>query len=375
MRGVRCWPMLRWCWSTSSASAEPKTIMISALRRARGPALRDAAGAGARQGRPASRAAQDLNCAAARARPSTPRNCSIRTGRFVKASQASSKPAEERPWRHAACLVADIGWRAHPDYRGEQSFKPDRQRQFRRDRPRGPRLPRAHGLLSGYSGPSDEYRSPLFDKLLTPKQIERARVLGTKFRIGHLISSRAGGRAGEGEFPRPWPQADLLRSRHGRAGSSGVTALPAVCAQLCSRDLSLGCSRGEVNFTFSERRFVAQLFLIFSRSVRTISDLVETQTPDTYRLWIEADQLRGRATKRRLMRCSRRQPRLRIGAMTKLAHLARSEKREAESHEWMDKAERRCGRVTSTAARTSQTPTARRLVVEIFRLEAANGRC
>lgn len=29
---------------------------------------------------------------------------------------------EERRLRHAACLLSDIGWRAHPDYRGEQSL-------------------------------------------------------------------------------------------------------------------------------------------------------------------------------------------------------------------------------------------------------------
>ena len=29
---------------------------------------------------------------------------------------------DERRLRHAACLFSDIGWRAHPDYRGEQSL-------------------------------------------------------------------------------------------------------------------------------------------------------------------------------------------------------------------------------------------------------------
>ena len=29
---------------------------------------------------------------------------------------------EEKRLRAAACLLADIGWRAHPDYRGEQSL-------------------------------------------------------------------------------------------------------------------------------------------------------------------------------------------------------------------------------------------------------------
>jgi len=29
---------------------------------------------------------------------------------------------EEARLRHAACLLSDVGWRAHPDYRGEQSL-------------------------------------------------------------------------------------------------------------------------------------------------------------------------------------------------------------------------------------------------------------
>ena len=43
------------------------------------------------------------------------------TDRFM-ASSGLSETAEERRLRHAACLLADIGWRAHPDYRGEQSL-------------------------------------------------------------------------------------------------------------------------------------------------------------------------------------------------------------------------------------------------------------
>jgi exopolyphosphatase/guanosine-5'-triphosphate,3'-diphosphate pyrophosphatase len=43
------------------------------------------------------------------------------TDRFM-ASSGLDETAEERRLRHAVCLLADIGWRAHPDYRGEQSF-------------------------------------------------------------------------------------------------------------------------------------------------------------------------------------------------------------------------------------------------------------
>src|SRR5262249_16627156 len=44
-----------------------------------------------------------------------------RTDKFM-ATSGLDETAEERRLRHAACLLADIGWRAHPDYRGEQSL-------------------------------------------------------------------------------------------------------------------------------------------------------------------------------------------------------------------------------------------------------------
>ena len=43
------------------------------------------------------------------------------TDRFIRAARLIETPEEKR-LRHAACLMADIGWRAHPDYRGEQSL-------------------------------------------------------------------------------------------------------------------------------------------------------------------------------------------------------------------------------------------------------------
>ena len=38
------------------------------------------------------------------------------------ADPALEETPEERRLRHAACLLSDVGWRAHPDYRGEQSL-------------------------------------------------------------------------------------------------------------------------------------------------------------------------------------------------------------------------------------------------------------
>ncbi len=62
-------------------------------------------------------------------------------------SRRARGDGEERRLRHAACLLSDIGWRAHPDYRGEQSLNPDRPCRPRRHRPSGPRLPGACRLL------------------------------------------------------------------------------------------------------------------------------------------------------------------------------------------------------------------------------------
>ena len=69
------------------------------------------------------------------------------TDRFM-ASSGLDESADERRLRHAACLLADIGWRAHPDYRGEQSMNIIAQRVLRRDRSSRPRVSRAGGVIS-----------------------------------------------------------------------------------------------------------------------------------------------------------------------------------------------------------------------------------
>ena len=59
--------------------------------------------------------------ACARAPPSTPSSCA--PGPTPCSSRPGPKETdEERRLRHAACLLSDISWRAHPDYRGEQSL-------------------------------------------------------------------------------------------------------------------------------------------------------------------------------------------------------------------------------------------------------------
>lgn len=97
--------------------------------------------------------------------------------------------AEERRLRHAACLLSDIGWRTHPDYRGEQSLSLV-----------------AHAGLTGidHAGRvflalsiyyrhqwSDDGKDPLFAQLksLVSKHVQRrARIIGGAVRAAHMLS-------------------------------------------------------------------------------------------------------------------------------------------------------------------------------------------
>jgi exopolyphosphatase/guanosine-5'-triphosphate,3'-diphosphate pyrophosphatase len=97
--------------------------------------------------------------------------------------------AEERRLRHAACLLSDVGWRAHPDYRGEQSLNTI-----------------AHAGLGGvdHAGrvflalsvfhrheTSDEGGAQFSERLraLVSKRVQkRARIVGAAVRTAHMLS-------------------------------------------------------------------------------------------------------------------------------------------------------------------------------------------
>jgi len=110
------------------------------------------------------------------------------TDRFM-ASSGLDETGEERRLRHAACLLADIGWRAHPDYRGEQSLNII-----------------AHGGFSGIDHPGraylalavffrhvglvmDDELSPRLRELASTRMLDRARVLGAALRLAYVVSA------------------------------------------------------------------------------------------------------------------------------------------------------------------------------------------
>ncbi len=110
------------------------------------------------------------------------------TDRFMRSS-GLDETGEERRLRHAACLLADIGWRAHPDYRGEQSMNII-----------------AHGGFIGIDHPGraylalsvfyrhvglvmDDELSPRLRELASTRMLDRARVLGAALRLAYVVSA------------------------------------------------------------------------------------------------------------------------------------------------------------------------------------------
>jgi exopolyphosphatase / guanosine-5'-triphosphate,3'-diphosphate pyrophosphatase len=120
-------------------------------------------------------------------------------------SSGLEETIEERRLRHAACLLADIGWRAHPDYRGEQSLNII-----------------AHGGFSGIDHPGraylalavffrhvglvmDDELSPRLRELVSTRMLDRARVLGAALRLAYVVSAA---------MPNVLPKTTLAVERH-----------------------------------------------------------------------------------------------------------------------------------------------------------------
>jgi exopolyphosphatase/guanosine-5'-triphosphate,3'-diphosphate pyrophosphatase len=104
------------------------------------------------------------------------------------ASTGIDETVEERRLRHAACLVADIGWRAHPDYRGEQSLNIIANAAFVGIDHHG----RAYMALANYfrhAGLSEDELSPRLREVATTRILDRARILGGLMRVGYILSA------------------------------------------------------------------------------------------------------------------------------------------------------------------------------------------
>ncbi len=110
------------------------------------------------------------------------------TDRFVRVVKLR-ETEEDRRLRHAACLLSDIGWRVHPDHRGEQTMTQIINGNFGDISHQG-RAFVGLAVFYRYAGLSEENQPPpIIQDLVTAAMLERARVLGAAFRVAHLISA------------------------------------------------------------------------------------------------------------------------------------------------------------------------------------------
>ncbi|MGO4833833.1 exopolyphosphatase, partial [Rhizobiaceae sp. 2RAB30] len=95
---------------------------------------------------------------------------------------------DEARYRRSACLLADIGWRAHPEYRGTQSLNIIAHASFIGvDHPGRAFIALAN--MFRHDGVFDDAVSPEMRSLATPRYLERARLLGAVLRVVYLFSA------------------------------------------------------------------------------------------------------------------------------------------------------------------------------------------
>jgi exopolyphosphatase / guanosine-5'-triphosphate,3'-diphosphate pyrophosphatase len=162
----------------------PRDVVVSALGVREG-LLFDRLDDEVRSADPLIAAASDLNLLRSRS-PRHGEELLEWTDRFVE-SVGLPETVDERRYRHAACLLADIGWRAHPDYRGEQSVNLIAHAAFVGiDHPGRAYL--ALSVFFRHEGISPEKASGRLKALAGPRLMERARLLGALMRVAYPIS-------------------------------------------------------------------------------------------------------------------------------------------------------------------------------------------
>ncbi|WP_188579715.1 exopolyphosphatase [Azorhizobium oxalatiphilum] len=132
-------------------------------------------------------AAQEFNILRSR----SPRHCeelATWSGAFFRSAPALEEEVQDARLREAACLLSDNAWRAHPDYRAEQSLNVI-----------------AHAALVGIDHPGraflalsvyyrhmglgeDEY-APRLLELVSSGLRDRARILGAAMRVAYILSA------------------------------------------------------------------------------------------------------------------------------------------------------------------------------------------
>jgi exopolyphosphatase/guanosine-5'-triphosphate,3'-diphosphate pyrophosphatase len=199
---------------------EPSEVAISVLGVREG-LLYSLLDPGERKRDPLISAAADLNVLRSRS-PHHGEELIAWTDRLMDSSSIDES-ADERRLRHAACLLADIGWRAHPDYRGEQSMNVISNGAFIAVDHAG----RAYLALAVYfrhAGLGEDELSPRLRELTSTRMLDHARILGAAMRVAFILTAGQ-----EGVLPNA-----PLQARRGKL----VLELRASCRGLAGDRLS-----------------------------------------------------------------------------------------------------------------------------------------
>ncbi|MDB5525620.1 MAG: Ppx/GppA phosphatase [Rhizobium sp.] len=116
---------------------------------------------------------------------------------------------EEARYRQAACLLADISWRAHPDYRGLQALNIIAHSSFVGITHPG----RAYVALANYyrfEGLNDDGATSALATIATPRLLDLAKMLGGILRVVYLFSASMPGVIRHLKFERPRSSASGL---------------------------------------------------------------------------------------------------------------------------------------------------------------------
>ena len=162
----------------------PKEIVISTLGVREG-LLYESLSSAERAEDPLLSAAREFNVLRSRA-PAHGEELFAWTSQLLKSTHLD-ETSEEARLRHAACLLSDIGWRAHPDYRGEQSHNLIANAAFiGLDHPSRAYL----ALAASYRHTSGDLEAgPVLRSLVSARQLDRARILGAAMRVAYIISA------------------------------------------------------------------------------------------------------------------------------------------------------------------------------------------
>ncbi len=143
------------------------------------------------------------------------------TDRFMKSTHLE-ETADEKRLRHAACLLADVNWRAHPDYRAEESLNLVENTTLTAiDHPGRAFL--ALTISYRYLGLDDDDVSPQIRALVSARMLDRARIVAAAARLAYLIS---------GAMPDVLPRAPVVCAKN-----QVVLTLPKELADLASERL------------------------------------------------------------------------------------------------------------------------------------------